>query len=56
MNFEIKRKDDIGGEPSLAAMTETAIRILKKQAKGFFLLVEGRMFLSVIFYSILNYF
>ncbi|XP_054768597.2 alkaline phosphatase-like [Lytechinus pictus] len=30
-----------GNDPSIAAMTEKAIRILKKEEKGFFLAVEG---------------
>lgn len=38
MKFEIERNNQ---EPSLAEMTEKAIQILKKNQKGFFLLVEG---------------
>ncbi|XP_053378461.1 LOW QUALITY PROTEIN: alkaline phosphatase-like [Mercenaria mercenaria] len=38
MKFEIDRNKE---EPSLAEMTEKAIRILSKNKKGFFLLVEG---------------
>jgi len=37
-------KDDVNQndcEPSLKEMTEVAIKILKKNEKGFFLLVEG---------------
>ena len=41
MQYELDRADDTGGEPSLAEMTEMAIKILRKNAKGFFLLVEG---------------
>ena len=41
MQYEIDRADDRGGEPSLAEMTEKALRILSKNEKGFFLLVEG---------------
>lgn len=41
MNFEVDRKNDVGGEPSLQEMTKKAIAILKKNPKGFFLLVEG---------------
>lgn len=37
MQYELDRK----GEPSLAEMTETAIRILKQGPKGFFLMVEA---------------
>lgn len=41
MEYEIDRADDTAGEPSLAEMTEKALRILSKNEKGFFLLVEG---------------
>lgn len=38
MNYESDRGDD---EPSLSEMTRLAIRILRRNAKGFFLMVEG---------------
>lgn len=41
MQFELDRAKDAGGEPSLAEMTAKAIAILKKNPKGFFLMVEG---------------
>lgn len=41
MQFELRRQLDPGGEPSLAEMTATAIRILSRDADGYFLLVEG---------------
>ena len=41
MQFEADRENDPGGEPSLADMTELAIRQLSLNEKGFFLLVEG---------------
>ena len=41
MRYEVERADDKAGEPSIAEMTEKAIEILKKNPKGFFLLVEG---------------
>ncbi|KAK7503299.1 hypothetical protein BaRGS_00005564, partial [Batillaria attramentaria] len=41
MQYESDRSSDTGGEPSLAEMTEKAIEILRKNDKGFFLLVEG---------------
>ncbi|OWF51691.1 Alkaline phosphatase, tissue-nonspecific isozyme [Mizuhopecten yessoensis] len=41
MQFEMDRDDGPSGEPSLAQMTGKAIRILQKDPKGFFLLVEG---------------
>lgn len=37
MQFEIDRTD----EPSLAEMTDKAIRILQRNPRGFLLLVEG---------------
>lgn len=42
MQYEAFREDDEAGEPSIADMTEKAIRILSKNEKGFFLAVEGR--------------
>ena len=47
MQYELNRASDIAGEPSLAQMTRKAIEILRKNDKGFFLLVEGM-------YSVLN--
>jgi alkaline phosphatase len=41
MNFESEREKDVAGEPSLAEMTSTAIRVLKNNPNGFFLMVEG---------------
>lgn len=44
MQYELERNDpnhEKAGEPSLAEMTEKAIKILNKNPKGFFLLVEG---------------
>jgi alkaline phosphatase len=41
MQFELDRAKDAGSEPSLAEMTTKAIAILKKNPKGFFLMVEG---------------
>jgi alkaline phosphatase len=41
MNYEADRAKDAGGEPSLAEMTETAIRRLAASGKGYVLLVEG---------------
>jgi hypothetical protein len=39
------------GEPSLTEMTEKAIKILKKNSKGFFLMVEGLLIYSIFVYS-----
>ncbi|XP_048578225.1 alkaline phosphatase isoform X2 [Nematostella vectensis] len=41
MQYEVDRKNDTGGEPSIAEMTEKAIRILSRNPKGYFLFVEG---------------
>ena len=41
MEFEIDRRDDLGGEPSLSEMTAKAIEILSRNPQGFFLMVEG---------------
>ncbi|MDD5275359.1 MAG: alkaline phosphatase [Methylovulum sp.] len=41
MQYEADRLNDTAGEPSLAAMTEKAIKILKKNDKGFYLHVEA---------------
>jgi len=41
MRFEADRAGDTGGEPSLAEMTRLAIEILRRNPKGYFLLVEG---------------
>ena len=41
MEYEADRLKDTGGEPSLTEMTEKAIQILKKNPKGFFLMVEA---------------
>lgn len=41
MQYSLNRKKDGAGEPTLADMVEKAIRILKQEEKGFFLLAEG---------------
>ena len=41
MQYEHDRPKDKAGEPSLAEMTHTALGVLKKNPKGFFLMVEG---------------
>ncbi|KAK7062976.1 hypothetical protein SK128_027687 [Halocaridina rubra] len=41
MPFEVDRRGGQTGAPSLAEMTMKALNILKKNEKGFFLLVEG---------------
>lgn len=41
MDYDIERDRSDNGQPSLSEMTETAITMLKKNDKGFFLLVEG---------------
>ncbi|MDO9103608.1 MAG: alkaline phosphatase [Methylovulum sp.] len=41
MEYEADRLNDTAGEPSLAEMTEKAIKVLQKNDKGFYLHVEG---------------
>ena len=55
MNYEGKRDKDIAGEPHLANMTRKAIEILKKNEKGFFLLVEGEFLSNLKQRTVVNY-
>ena len=41
MHYEVDRRADSAGEPSLAEMTQKAVQILQKNRKGYFLMVEG---------------
>ncbi|MFQ6371674.1 alkaline phosphatase [Shewanella sp. YIC-542] len=41
MQYEADRADDGAGEPSLAEMTSRALDMLKRNDKGYFLMVEG---------------
>ena len=41
MKYDADRLVDKAGEPSIEEMTEKAIKILQKNPKGYFLLVEG---------------
>ncbi|MCF6300280.1 MAG: alkaline phosphatase, partial [Proteobacteria bacterium] len=41
MQYEADRSKDAAGEPSLSQMTRTALEILKRKDKSFFLMVEG---------------
>lgn len=41
MRYEADRADDVAGEPSLAEMTEKAIKVLDNNKKGFYLMVEA---------------
>jgi len=41
MQYEADRARDLAGEPSLAEMTTKAIEILRKNRKGFYLMVEA---------------
>ncbi|XP_022082370.1 alkaline phosphatase-like [Acanthaster planci] len=41
MHFAADRPQDVAGEPSIAEMTEKAIRILQRKNNRFFLFVEG---------------
>jgi alkaline phosphatase len=42
MEYDLFRNKGSDGEPSLAEMTSKAIKILKRNEKGFVLMVEGR--------------
>ena len=50
MQYEVDRAEDTTGEPSIAEMTEKAIKILQKNPKGYFLLVEGQGKIDLITY------
>lgn len=41
MRYEADRAADVAGEPSLAEMTTKALAILKKNPKGFYLMIEA---------------
>ncbi|MDC8013397.1 alkaline phosphatase [Tahibacter soli] len=41
MQYDHDRPTDKAGEPSLAEMTHTALKVLKKNPNGYFLMVEG---------------
>lgn len=41
MRYEHERATDVGGEPSLAEMTRSAISLLSRKPKGYFLMIEG---------------
>lgn len=41
MKYDSDRNNSADGQPSLSRMVNTAIRILQKNKKGFFLMVEG---------------
>lgn len=41
MQYEADRAQDIAGEPSIAEMTTTAIKVLNNNDEGFFLMVEA---------------
>ena len=47
MKYEVNRENDTAGEPSIAEMTEKAIKILRKNPKGYFLFVEGEKLHSI---------
>ncbi|XP_013784535.2 alkaline phosphatase-like [Limulus polyphemus] len=41
MQYELERNKGPEGEPSIAEMTKTAIKMLQKNSNGYFLLIEG---------------
>lgn len=54
MQYEKDRNKGPTGEPSLAEMTRKAIEILKKNDKGFFLMVEGMYQIIINVHHILS--
>ena len=48
MQYEVDRAADKAGEPSIEEMTKKAIKILQKNPKGYFLLVEGLFSFALI--------
>lgn len=42
MDFDVDRNTNGSGDPSLAEMTITALRIVAKNPRGYFLFVEGK--------------
>ena len=42
MQYEVDREEDGAGEPSIAEMTEKAIKILQKNSKGYFVGISGQ--------------
>lgn len=46
MDFDVDRNTTGTGDPSLAEMAIKALRILKKNPKGFFLFIEGELYLN----------
>lgn len=50
--YELERDASI--DPSLTEMTDKAIRILRKNPKGFFLFVEDKYFLFLLTISVLE--
>ncbi|EDO39541.1 predicted protein, partial [Nematostella vectensis] len=47
MQYDAHREADVGGEPSITEMVESAIKILKNNNKGFFLMVEEETLIIV---------
>ena len=45
MEYQMDKSDKNNNEPTLAEMTIKAIEILKRNPKGFYLLVEGNFFI-----------
>ena len=48
MDVEAQRDQGPHGQPSLAEMTQKAIEILQRPNKGYFLFVEGMMYILLL--------
>lgn len=49
MNYRLDANPDV--EPSLAEMALTALNILEKNSNGYFLLIEGEIFIYFFLYK-----
>ena len=54
MDVEAQRDQGPDGQPSLAEMTQKAIKILQRSNKGYFLFVEGMMYITYLLVSYLT--
>ena len=52
LDFEADRNKGSSGDPSLVEMTVKAIHLLQKNPRGFFLLVEGKIFVFFQYFTL----